>query len=159
MRLIVNCWKAKGRKRSVRLPVMTGSDRLAKDLRAAIRDARSGESDGVIWRVSPADQNRGPAPVMRIGAIVVLLVVAGTVASLAFGSQNAALAIGGVGAFVIGGFVWEWWRRSTVVEVRGDGHLVIDSPRGTKRVALTAYGRVTVKVERGDNNVGYFDPP
>lgn len=158
MRLVVNCWESKGRKRSVRLPVMAGSGRKAKELRAAIRSARDGTSDGVLWRASPADTNRGPERALQTGRVAAALVIVGTGVAF-FVSANAVLLTGVIGACVLAGWTWEWWRRSTVVEVRGDGHLVVRSPGRTRDVALTAYRRVTVKVERGESDFTGWDLP
>lgn len=154
MRLVVNCWESQGRRRAVSLPPMMGNEKMAKDLRAAIKSARSGDQSGVVWQASPSDGTGGPQVVVRNGAIA-FVVIAAVAAGLFAASTSAALLVWGLGTFVIAGFGFEWYRRSTVVQVTGDGHLVRMSPFRTVDVSLRSYRRVTVKVDRDQDGMDH----
>ena len=153
MRVVqINCWHEVGRKRASRDVVRFRkvSQERVRELRAAIREARSAGDGDEIFRLDRgySDRARGIAR-LAVGASVVVVLL-GSVA--AFAAPSAVMAIIGFGvvpAAVIGGLTaFLSFTHDTGFVIHADGSLRVLGWAGIRELDLRKFARVTVAEEK-----------
>lgn len=151
----INLWRAVGVKNAPRdtVSVRRLPSTRTTELRAALRAAREGDGEGVLFEL---DRGYGPraraAARVTVGVAPVLVLV---------GLVGAVVAPSAAGLFIlllvllpglVGGVVWALSRtHDTGVRVTGDGMLRAEGWSGVREFRLSDYPRVTVKERTGSD--------
>lgn len=151
----INCWHEVGRKNApkdvVRLRRIPGAQQ--QDLRAAIRAARKGEGDGVLFELERGYSDRGRA-VARLAVGIGVVVVLST-AVAAFVAPDAASSILGFGlipaAMIVVFTAWFSFTHDTGVRIEADGRFRATGWAGIRELDLRSFARVTVADDRPDD--------
>lgn len=156
----INCWHEVGRKNAgkdvIRLRRVSAAEQ--KELRAAIRAARAGDGDGVLFRLERGYSGRGRASArLAVGIGVVVLVLAAVVAFVVPDSAAAIIGFGVVPAAMVAGFTALFsMTYDTGVCVRADGVLRVEGWGGIRELDLRGYSRVTV-ADDPPNDIGWIE--
>lgn len=148
----INCWHLVGvtnaprdRVRCRRRPA-----REVSELRAAIRAARAGEGDGVLYELPRGYGPRGRAVARSLIGVSPVLVLGGLVALVVSASAVGAILV--VLGALVGGTTWALATvTDTGVRITADGVLRAEGWGGVEELQLRDYPRVTVR-ERQDND-------
>lgn len=155
----INCWNSQDSKDVVKAPNRPAQDVAA--LRAAIKVARSGETDpgAVLWSLKRG-YSSGARAVSRlvIGIGLASAVFLAMFAVVATGQARDYILISLIGLLFLSGATAGFAYRFDVgLVVYGDGSMRREGWSGVSTTDLRAYKRVTVKLEQGSDDAALFD--
>lgn len=151
----INCWHEVGRKNApkdvVRFRQIPGARQ--KELRAAIRAARAGGGEGVLFELERGYSDRGRAVArLAVGVGVVVVMVAAVAAFVAPDSASAILGFALIPAAMVAVFTaWFSFTHDTGVRIEAGGGLRAEGWGGIRDIDLRSYLRVTVADDASDD--------
>jgi hypothetical protein len=147
----INCWHEVGRRNASKdvVRIRRISAETLKELRVAIRSARDGRGDGVLFTLERGYSSRGRACArFAVGVGVVIAMLAGVGAFLAPDASGALLGLFLAPAVVVVASTAVFsYTYDTGVKIRADGILHSEGWSGIRELDLASFARVTLAVD------------
>lgn len=154
-RMRINCRHEVGRENAARdvVRLRRVGSAAQKDLRAAIRTARAGGGDGVLYELARGYSDRGRAAArLAVGLGVVAVMFAAIAAFVAPSAANSIIGLALIPGAMLAVFTaWFSYIHDTGVRVDASGVLRVTGWGGVRELDLRSYARVTVADDPSDD--------